>query len=169
LRDFYSGNNGEPLSGPSPDLSYMIVWEATSWAYRTWLGVGLLGYLWYLKLLHQPLTQLARSINHALRDKTGEYGTFWIKAFSLLKHVTPTARLILRVLLFLFHLLAMFLLVCSFRIIIRKATESSDTDMDRPWNLGQVVTLLAWASVILKYMYMLLCKFLFSSLFAGYC
>jgi hypothetical protein len=142
-------------------LPRTIALVAASWAYRTWLGVVLLGYLWYLKLLHQPLTQSAHPINHALMDETGEYGTFWVNAFSLLKHVAPTARLILRVLLFLFHLLAMFLLVCSFRIIIRKATESSDTDVDRPWNLGQVVALLAWAPVILMYMYMLLSKFLF--------
>lgn len=142
------------------DTTYKIAKATAIYASGVWACVLMLVALWYLKFLHRHLARSARSTYHLLMTKAEKHGTFWIKALLILKHVLLAARVVARMLVLFSHSLLLFLLLCSFRIIMEEVTESSNADADRPWNLGQVIALLAWIPVLAKYIYMLLCKYL---------
>lgn len=145
---------------PEHDITYIIAQATAIYVSGVWAWVIMLVALWYLKFLHRHLARSARSTYRLLMTKAEKHGRFWIKALLILKHVLPAARVMARMLVLFSHALLLFLLLCSFRIIMEEVTESSNADADRPWNLGQVVALLAWIPVLAKYIYMLLCKYL---------
>lgn len=129
-------------------------------SYFAWVCVGVLVYLWYLKLLRRRSYKWAQSSFDSVLARARRTDGFWAKALPILKKCLSVVRAAFKLLLFVFQIRLAISTVYSFNIIINEVKGFSDTDYDRHWNLGQVVALLAWVPVISKYTYTLICKLL---------
>lgn len=118
-----------------------------------WASTVILCYLWYRKLFRRRLHPRGRS----------SFGGMVRKA--RLNKIPPKAmvkllsrRLISAVFLLAAQMFLLALIVLNLRHIISEIIASYSQDYDRPWNLGQVIALLAWVPVLAKYLYTLICK-----------
>lgn len=121
--------------------------------YFIWASLAILCYLWYLKLFWRRLHPRGRS----------SFGGIVRKA--RLNKIPPKAmvkllsrRFIPAVLLIATQVVLGVMMSWSLRDIIGEIIASYSQDYDRPWNLGQVIALLAWIPVLAKYLYTLICK-----------
>jgi hypothetical protein len=88
------------------------------------------------------------------------YGVVWAERLLALKKYTWfCGRVVGQVIImcacgYLLVIMGFFISMCS-----NQVKSSYGDDSDRPWGLGQVISVLVWIPVLAKYIYFLACKF----------
>jgi hypothetical protein len=174
VRSMLAKDAALPECGGNPSLRAMCeaatagVRESTRSEYAVPSYVALtclvvLGYLWYLKIVRRRLYRWAQSFFDSVLPETRRTSGSWVSRLPIVKKLLWLYRGMLKLPLFVFQLIVAVWMSLSLQSIIAEVKASSEEDYDRPWNLGQVIALLAWVPVIAKYMYSLTCKSLFLS------